>query len=74
MDVTEAIRKGFTVLVLNEATARVMRKKYSYPLFRSYRTKTLDAIDGLLIDEACDATKINMDVGVPVYFGKILDS
>ncbi|WP_157454698.1 hypothetical protein [Carnobacterium maltaromaticum] len=41
---------------------------------RSYRTKALDAIDGLLIDEACDTTKIDMDVGVPVYFGKISDS
>lgn len=72
MDVTEAIQKGFTILVLNEATAKMLRKKYDYPLFRSHRTKALDAVKGLLIDETCDVTKIKTDMdSVPVYFSKV---
>lgn len=72
MDVTEAIQKGYTILVRNEPTAKLLRKKYGYRLFRSHRTKVLDGIKGLFIEGEYDAQKINVDINsVPIYFGKV---
>lgn len=50
----------------------MLRKKYDYPLFRSHRTKALDAVKGLLIDAKCNEKEINIDMNsIPVSFGKV---
>lgn len=74
MLISEAIEKEYMILVINEETAKRLRKQFKYQLIKSYRTKTLDACKGYLIDDACDVTKMSIDVdGLEnVNYGSVL--